>query len=345
MIFLLVILFSILVIGIVAVASRSAREIKTACERVDNLGSQVIETTCGPIEYARVGEGYPVLVVHGAMGGFDQGLWLAHGFEITNYQVISVSRFGYLRSPLPAGANLDLQADAFACLLDALEIRQAAVFAVSGGSTSAICFAARHPERISAFILLSPDAPGSVQMAMPPRFIFDTSLRSDFVYWAMVTFFAKKVQSAIGLVPKGYVPTPEQEAMLKKIQLGDLPASRRVDGMIFESYTSAPEFTASVTATSPYPMGMIKTPVLVINAADDSISIPENVRALAEQLPNARLFVIPDGGHLLLGHTEEVKSEITQFLCSNLVDLQEDRQCYRPYHKLSAFEHSRKYCS
>jgi pimeloyl-ACP methyl ester carboxylesterase len=229
LIFLLVILCSILLIGILVIVSRYTREIKVARQRLDRLGSQVVETTCGSIEYARVGEGYPVLVVHGAMGGFDQGLWLANGFDITKYQVISVSRFGYLRSPLPAGANLDRQADALDCLLDTLEIQQAAVFAVSAGATSAIRFAARHPERVSALILLGPDAPGEVQMAMPPRFVFDTLLRSDFVYWVLVTFFGKWVQNAIGLVPKGYVLTPEQEAMLKMIQLGDLPVSQRVD--------------------------------------------------------------------------------------------------------------------
>ena len=96
------------------------REIKAARMRIGSLGSQVIQTACGPIEYARVGKGYPVLVVHGAMGGYDQGLWLAHGFDMSNHQVISVSRFGYLRTPLPGDANLDMQADAFACLLDAL---------------------------------------------------------------------------------------------------------------------------------------------------------------------------------------------------------------------------------
>jgi len=325
LLYLLVILFSILVIGIVAVASRYKREIKAARQRVDSLGSQVIETACGPIEYARVGEGYPVLVVHGAMGGFDQGLWLAHGFNVSDYQVISVSRFGYLRSPLPAGANLDLQADAFAFLLDALEIRRAAVFAVSAGSTSAIRFAARHPERISALILLSPDAPGSVQMAMPPRFVFDTLLRSDFVYWALVTFFGRWVQTAIGLVPRGYVLTPEYEALIKKIQRGDLPVSRRIDGMIFESYTTLPEFNASVSATSPYPLNKIETPVLVIHAVDDPIAIPENVCGLADQMPNARQFGVPDGGHFLFGHTEEVKVEIAQFLGSSVAELKIER--------------------
>jgi pimeloyl-ACP methyl ester carboxylesterase len=309
-------------VGIVGVMARYFREIRAARKRLAHLGSQVIETACGPIEYARIGEGYPVLVVHGAMGGFDQGLWLAQILDVSKHQIISVSRFGYLRSPLPAGASLDLQADAFACLLDALEIRQAAVFAASAGSTSAIRFAARHPERISALILLSPDAPGKVQMALPPRFIFDTLLRSDFVYWALVTFFGKWVQNAIGLVPKGYTLTPEQEAALKRIQLGDLPASRRIDGMIFETYTSALEFSASVSPTSPYPLNKIETPVLVINAADDPIALPENVRALADQMPTSRLFVVPEGGHFLFGHIEEAKSEIAQFLRSSVVELQ-----------------------
>jgi pimeloyl-ACP methyl ester carboxylesterase len=316
LVYLFVILISIFVIVILAVASRYTREIKAVRTRIESLGSQVIDTTCGPIEYARVGAGYPLLVVHGAMGGFDQGLWLGRSFDITNYQVVSVSRFGYLRSPLPVDANLDLQADAFACLLDALEIRQAAVFAASAGTTSAIRFAARHPERVSALVLLGPDAPGDAQMAMLPRFVFDILLRSDFVYWAMVTLFAKKVQSAIGLVPKGYELTPEQEAMLKKIQIGDLPTSRRVDGLIFETYTCAAEFNASISPDCPYPLSKIETPVLVINALDDPISIPQNVRRIAEQMPNARLFVVPDGGHFLFGHTEEVKSEIAPFLSS-----------------------------
>jgi pimeloyl-ACP methyl ester carboxylesterase len=322
--YLLVILFIILVIGSVTVISRYTAEIKSARERVDSLGSQVIETTCGPIEYARIGDGYPILVVHGALGGFDQGLWLAKGFIPTKYQVISISRFGYLRSPIPENANLDLQADAFACLLDALEIGKAALFAVSAGSTSAIRFAARHPERISALILSSPDAPGKVQMAMPPRFVFDTLLRSDFLYWAMVTFFRRQVQTAAGLVPKGYKLTPENANLVMKVQLGNLPVSRRMDGMVFESYNLDAEYKASVSESSPYPLSKVETPVLAIHAMDDPIVNFENVRSLVDQIPKSRLFVVPVGGHFFFGHTEEVKAEITRFLSSDEAELHTD---------------------
>jgi pimeloyl-ACP methyl ester carboxylesterase len=312
----------IIVLGIIALAGIAAlvasylRDIRAAHKHIDSLGSQVIETACGPVEYARMGEGQPVLVVHGAFGGFDQGLWVANSVDVTKYQVISVSRFGYLRTPLPPGANLNLQADAFADLLDSLGIQQVAVFSVSAGSTASIRFAARHPERVSALILFSPDAPGEVYMTMPPRFFFDKVLRNDFIYWALVSLFAKKVQAAIGLAPKGYALTPEHEALIRKVQFGSLPISQRMDGEIFESYTLVPEFNETVLATSPYPLSQVETPVLVINAVDDPISIPDNVRALAGKLPNARLLAVPDGGHFLFGHTEEMKTEIARFLCN-----------------------------
>jgi pimeloyl-ACP methyl ester carboxylesterase len=317
-IYLSVILASIVVIGIVAAAARYLREINTVREALNNLGSQVVETDCGPIEYARIGEGYPVLVVHGDMGGFDQGLMLANQVIDRGYQVVSVSRFGYLRTPMPAEVNVTRQADAHGCLLDALGIQQAAVFAFSAGATSSIRFAARYPERVSALILHCPAAPGKVKVSSPPRAIFDTLMRSDFVYWAFITYL--RPYRIVG-VPRGFALTPEFEAEAKDILAKTLPLSERMDGFMFDTYGAQPEFYESISQTSPYPLDQIETPVLLINAADDPYAVPENVRGLAGKLPNARLYVVPDGGHPLLGHSEEVKAEITQFLRSKVTVL------------------------
>lgn len=319
---LFVILASVFVIAIVVVAAHYARDIKAAHQRLDSLGSQVIETACGPIEFARIGEGSPVLVVHGALGGFDQGLFLARSIDIPHIQIISVSRFGFLQSPVPSGATLDTQADAFAALLDALEVQKAAVFAVSAGSTSAIRFAARHPDRVSALVLLGPDAPGEQYMALPPRSMANLLFGNDFVYWAIIHLLGKKMQIATGLVPKGYALTPEYAALVEKVQIGSLPVSQRMEGWNFETYTCAKDFWASVTPASPYPLSKIETPVLVIMAEDDPIALPANVRAMAEQMPNARLYVVPDGGHFLFGHAKEANAEIAQFLHHYVVEPQ-----------------------
>ncbi|VVB72279.1 Uncharacterised protein [uncultured archaeon] len=40
---------------------------------------------------------------------------------------------------------------------------------------------------------------------------------------------------------------------------------------------------------------------------------------LADRIPNARLLSISDGGHMLLGHDEEVKAEISKFLGRSVV--------------------------
>ncbi len=315
-IYLFAILVMVIVIGIGAVVARYLREINAARERLNSLGSQVIETACGPIEYARVGSGYPVLVVQGTFGGFDQGLVVAQPAIDAGFQVISVSRFGYLRSPMPEKASVDMQADAYACLLDALGIQQVAVMTVSGGAVSSIRFAARYPERISALILQSPAAPGDIYVAPPPKPVF-TFMRSDFIYWVMVTYFRSAITRMVG-VPGGFELTPEFEAQLKDLLATTLPSSERIDGFYYDFFGVTSEFNEEISKTSPYSVYKIKIPVLVISAVDDPIAVYKNVSGMAEKFPNARLVVVPDGGHMLLGHDKEVNTEITQFLNSVL---------------------------
>lgn len=57
---------------------------------------------------------------------------------------------------MPPDASPAAQADAHACLLDALGIRQAAVLGASAGAPSAMQMAISHPERVSALILMVP---------------------------------------------------------------------------------------------------------------------------------------------------------------------------------------------
>jgi pimeloyl-ACP methyl ester carboxylesterase len=145
-------------------------------------------------------------------------------------------------------------------------------------------------------------------------------MRSDFIYWAMITYL--KPYSLIG-VPKGFVLTPELKAEVEGMLASTLPLSARIDGFLFDTYDPQlqNEFYQETSDASPYPLGKIETPTLVINALDDPYAAPENVRGLVEKFPNARLLVVPDGGHLLLGHTTEVFAEIVKFLRSNMAEV------------------------
>jgi pimeloyl-ACP methyl ester carboxylesterase len=295
------------VVVAVLVYARFRRDIRAARERLTSGGSQVIETNCGPIEYATVGEGPPVLVVHGILGGFDQGLVIARGNVGEGFRSIVPSRFGYLRTPLPADASPAGQADAFACLLDALGIQQAAVLGTSAGGTSAIQFALRHPDRCSALVLFSSAAPGETDAALPPEPLARMMFKSDLLFWLVTTYFRSSLSSIMG-VPKGFELTPEYEDDVAEVMTTILPVNPRSDGAVFDMFVSNPDVNTG------YPVGEIAAPVLIVNAVDDPLTLYVNAQTLAERVPGARLVTIEDGGHMMLGHEERVRSEISGFL-------------------------------
>jgi len=295
------------VVLLVLVYARFRRDIGAARERVQNLGSHVVETDCGPIEYATLGEGYPVLVVHGIFGGFDQGLVTARGQLGEGFQAIVPSRFGYLRTPLPDGASPAAQADAYVCLLDAIGIERAAILATSAGGTSAIQFALRHPDRCSALVLVSSNAPGETEAGLPPEPVARAMFRSDFAFWLLTTYFRPSMGAIMG-VPKGFDLAPEHEADIAEVMETILPVSPRTDGALFDMYISNPDINSG------YPLEEIAVPVLIIHAVDDPLASFDNARRMAERIPGARLVTIESGGHMLLGQEERIETEIGAFL-------------------------------
>ena len=284
------------------------RDIHAAKKRVGSGGSQVIETASGPVEYATYGEGHPVLVVHGIFGGFDQGLMWARGnLAAAEFQAIVPSRYGYLRTPLPEDASPAGQADAYACVLDALGIDEIAIIGISAGGTSAMQFALRHPDRCSALVLVASNAPGEAEAALLPESLANVMFRSDVLFWLLTTYFSSSMNSIMG-VPEGFELTPELEADVANVMRTLLPVNPRADGAIFDMFTSNPDINTG------YPLGEIIVPVLVINAVDDPLSLYVNAQSMAEMIPEARLVTIESGGHMMLGHEERIRSEIVKFL-------------------------------
>ena len=154
-------------------------------------GSVLVQTRCGPIEYQEAGTGVPLLAVHGSGGGHDQGMAFAGGLAAQGIRVIAMSRFGYLRTPMPADASATAQADAHVCLLDALGIARAAVMGGSAGAPSALQMAIRHPDRVSALVMRVPLAfkpPTQTDSAPPmPPWVQSTVnqlISSDLLFWA-----------------------------------------------------------------------------------------------------------------------------------------------------------------
>ena len=302
------------VVAIAAVVLAYRNDLDAAFERV-TTGSQVVQTPCGAIEYASAGEGDPVLVVHGAGGGFDQGMDFAKGLAAGGLRVIAMSRFGYLRTPLPRDASPAAQADAHACLLDALGLKRAAIVGASAGAPSSMQFALRHPERCAALVLMVPAAyvprPGGAASLKTPawtEFIFDTALRSDFLFWAAIRLARETVIGSILATPPQVVEKADADEQARVAQILDhiLPVSPRRQGLVND---------AAIASTLPrYELERIRTPALVISIADDRFGTFDPARYTAEHILGARFVGYPSGGHVWVGHHKEVLDEIAAFL-------------------------------
>jgi len=199
-----------LAVAAALVYRRYRRDLGAARARVSS-GSKVVNTSSGQIEYADVGTGAPILVIHGAGGGFDQGLEFARPLVDAGFRVIAPSRFGYLRTPLPQDASPMAQADAHASLLDALQLEKVAVLGVSAGAPSAMQLCLRHPTRCTALVLAVPLVFGGVPAGPPPsalrEFFINMAISSDFIFWAM----SKLARNTIFQDRSGYAAARSRE--------------------------------------------------------------------------------------------------------------------------------------
>jgi 2-hydroxy-6-oxonona-2,4-dienedioate hydrolase len=273
--------------------------------------SSIARTAKGDIEYAREGSGPAALVIHGAGGGYDQGLYLAHDLLGEGYDVIAPSRFGYLRTPVPKDASHTAQAEAHAALLDKLGIDDAFVMGVSAGAPSAIEFAVRYPERTRTLILVVPrayDPANQVGVELTPQNkavikLFENS--ADFSYWAATKLGRKQLVRFFGVDPElEATAAPEEREKITGLIADMLPLSARVEGIITDT---------SSELVRP-DLEKIDAPTLVISAEDDLYHTLPGARFAAEHIPNAELKVFKSGGHLLIGHSEDTRRAINAFL-------------------------------
>ena len=288
-------------------------DLEQADRRVAQAAS-IAQTACGPIEYAEVGQGPALLLVHGAGGGFDQALEMASEIAQDGFRVVTMSRFGYLGTPLPADASPQAQADAHACLLDALKIERAAIAGISAGGPSSLQFALRHPERTTAMVLLVPlaYAPDSAKRVTPPSrftlFMLERAVRSDLVYWLALRL-------APGLIVKTILATPPEvlaeasaaeKARVERLMENILPLSRRQAGLMNDA--------AIAQRLGPAPLESIAAPTLVISVADDLYGTFETSDYTASRIKRAHFIGYARGGHVWVGHHRAILSAIQGFL-------------------------------
>jgi len=278
------------------------RDLGAARGRLAHIPTKVFASKHGDIEYLLAGDGPTVLISHGVTGGIDQGMALTHEFGMLGegYRFLYVSRFGYLRSSMPAHASARLQAAAYRELLDHLGIDKVFVYGNSGGGPSVMWFAVDYPERTKGLILQSSAVPGAEIAATPPLV-----MKHDFAYWLAVKALPGTLLTIF--VPKGFPMTDdERRSYVRDVFEASLPISRRSKGIAFDNGVSTP-------SVGEIPFERITAPTLILHAVDDPAPPIAGAREVARRIPGSRLVEL-DGGHFLIGHERECRHTIGEFV-------------------------------
>ena len=303
-----------LVGAVVLIGWRFNRDLALASARAAQ-GGVLLTTRCGPIEYQEAGTGVPLLVVHGSGGGHDQGMAFAGTLARQGVRVIAMSRFGYLGTPMPADASAAAQADAHVCLLDALGIGRAAVMGGSAGAPSSLQMAIRHPDRVSALILLVPLAykPAAQADSAPPMpaWVEAAMMRligSDFLFWAALHVARDQVIKVVLATPPELLATasPKERARVNAMLDNILPVSTRAEGLRSDSSVGK--------HLAPSPLESVRVPTLIVSARDDGYGTYASAQYTASRIAGAKFVGFDHGGHVWVGHDEEVMAEILRLL-------------------------------
>ncbi len=281
---------------------------------------QIMQTERGPIEYAieRGPERPLLLAIHGGMGGLDQSALLARAAIPPDhpFTTIAVSRPGYLATPLRGRTTPSEQADLLACLLDQLDVKKATVVAISAGGPSAIEFAARHPKRCQALILIScctKTLPAN-RSILARLALFRLVARSPlFVNW-----MRKKAMDEPERMARRSIPDPELlRATISNREAWHL--MQTLQSSLFQEMAARLPGTINDTRLfardRPIPFPAIQCPTLVIHGNRDTIVPFDHAETAAHSIARARLIALENAGHVaLFSHLEDIRQSVSQFM-------------------------------
>ena len=290
-------------------------------------GSQIIQTSVGQVEYAKMGKGPVILISHGGATGYDN-IYMYKDLVDEGFTLVCPSRPGYLRTPLDVGPAFEEQADMMAALLDALKIKEKVfMLGISLGGPTALQFALRYPNRCKGLIMqdavskkylpiqkakdsfwgklflskFGSDLSGWIQylsVKYAPASVFDEYLQIE-------TFYDKDKTKQLA---EEIMKDPKEVEKLKALINMISPMSKRKTGLDSEM-----EYAAKIPR---YPLEKIKIPTLVTQSKVDRNVEFDNGEFIAKTVPKAEFYSFDGLGHLFWFGNEwqTIYSKMVSFL-------------------------------
>jgi pimeloyl-ACP methyl ester carboxylesterase len=246
-----------------------------------------------PVNVVELGEGPPVLFVHGLSGSWPNWLEQLPVFART-HRVIAPDLPGFGRSPMPTGEiSISAYARTLDALLDALGVDAATVVGNSMGGFVAAELAINFPQRVERLVLVSA---AGLSTYGDPRGLRE--LRR-----------IRRMQRPIAAIVGWGAANADilaSRPLLRTVALGLITRhpNRLPAPLAAELVRGAgkPGFVQALQANLEYDfrnrLPEIACPTLIVWGANDRVVTVRDADAFAELIPNARSVVLPDTGHL-----------------------------------------------
>ena len=231
------------------------------------------------IEYDDIGNGVPLLLVHGFP--LDRTLWRTQIAGLSQiYRVIAPDLRGFGKSSETDGGavTMDQYAADLKSLLDSVNVKQAVIGGISMGGYVALAFYAQYADRVKGLLLANTRAVPDTEEGKQSRLAN-----------------AKKV----GEVGPGFLVESMAPQMLGakakpeiEIAIRTMMARQRAAGLMsaLRGMAIRPDRTALLRFAT--------VPVLIVSGTADKLIPPSDSEAMHALIPNSRLVIIPDAGHL-----------------------------------------------
>jgi pimeloyl-ACP methyl ester carboxylesterase/acyl-CoA thioesterase FadM len=226
------------------------------------------------------GDGPAVLFVHGFP--LDRSMWRPLTAALTGWRRIAPDLRGMGQSDGPeSGYDMAGYADDLAALLDVLHVDRAVLCGLSMGGYVAFEFVRRHPERVTALILMCTRATPDDADGRDGRNTMIARVRRD-----GPAFLADE------MVPRLLARATLQTMPDVVQQVRAMAAGSRAQGVAgaLAAMRDRPDSTALLKD--------ITVPTLVLAGSDDQLIPPSAARVMAEAIPGAHHAIIPGAGHL-----------------------------------------------
>jgi pimeloyl-ACP methyl ester carboxylesterase len=227
------------------------------------------------------GSGLPVVLLHAFP--LSSAMW--DGVRDTlaeRCRVITPDQRGFGRSELGNDEpSLDACADDVAALLDRLDLDRAVLGGSSMGGYVAMAFLRRHADRVQALVLAGTKASGDPQPARENRLAMAGVLERD----GSAVLLDAVLPALLG--PTTTERRPEVTA--------------RVRALVETAPPAAAAWAQRAMAARPDSFDTLRAadvPALVVVGEEDGLAPVGDAEAMADVLPQARLHVLPDAGHL-----------------------------------------------